>query len=53
MQLGLLITLLIITLALVGVVGFMIYRVLDLRKQNVNDYKSLSGGESEMVTHVF
>ena len=49
-QLGLLITLLIIALALVGVVGFLVYR-LTLFKKASNEYGALSNG-SEMVETV-
>lgn len=49
-QLGLLIVLLIVTVALIGVTGSMIYRVTRYRKEQVNDYYSLAGSH-EMSTH--
>ena len=51
-QLGLLITLLIIAVGLTTVVGFLVYRVTMLRKQHASsDYSSLPVG-SEMVETV-
>jgi len=49
-QLGLLITLLVIALALVGVVGFLVYRLTLFKKAN-NEYGAVSSG-SEMVETV-
>mmetsp|Transcript_21421 Transcript_21421/g.31021 ORF Transcript_21421/g.31021 Transcript_21421/m.31021 type:complete len:303 (+) Transcript_21421:130-1038(+) len=54
-QIGLLVTLLVITIALTGIVSFMIYRVTMLRKEklleNAPQYSSLSGdGGAEMAT---
>mmetsp|Transcript_6215 Transcript_6215/g.9371 ORF Transcript_6215/g.9371 Transcript_6215/m.9371 type:complete len:297 (-) Transcript_6215:143-1033(-) len=48
-QLALLITLLIITVVLVGVIGYMIYKITDLRKQQADDYSLLSSGAE--MTH--
>lgn len=50
-QLGLLITLLIIALGLVGVVAYMVYRITVLRKEHSTDYSALPSG-SEMVETV-
>jgi hypothetical protein len=48
-QVGLLITLLILALGLLGVVGFMVYRITLYRKEQA-EYSSLPGG-TELVTH--
>lgn len=51
-QLGLLITLLILTVGLLGVVGYMVFRITEFRKQQVDEYASLSGSGTEMVETV-
>jgi len=52
-QLGLLITLLILTVGLLGVVGYMVFRITEFRKQQVDEYATLSGGSgAEMVETV-
>lgn len=49
-QVALLITLLIITVAMIGVTGYMVYRVTRYRKEQVDDYYSLAGSH-EMASH--
>ena len=52
-QLGLLITLLLIALGLTGGIVYLSYQVAEFRKQQVSShYSSLPGGESEMVETV-
>ena len=49
---GLLVTMVIVAIILVGVVGFLVYRITELRKEHSSDYSSLPGGGSEMVETV-
>lgn len=52
-QLGLLVTLLIVALGLTGGVIYMAYQISEFRKQQIsNNYSSLPGGENEMVETV-
>jgi hypothetical protein len=52
-QLGLLITLLLIALGLTGGVVYMAYEVQEFRKEQISShYSSLAGGEREMVQTV-
>lgn len=51
-QMGLLVTLLIVTVGLVVVIGGLIHRITQLRKQQVDNYNTLSRS-SEMVEHTF
>jgi hypothetical protein len=50
-QVTLLVLLVLVTIILVGVIGFMIYKVTNLRKEHASDYVQLSGGigGAEMV----
>ena len=50
-QLGLLITLLVLTVGLLVVVGYMVFRITNFRKQKLEEYTSLSG-TTEMVDTV-
>jgi len=50
-QMGLLITLMILAILLVVVVGFLVYRITELRKQHNSDYGALPSG-AEMVETV-
>ena len=52
-QLGLLITLLVVTIGLLAVVGYMVFRITDFRKKKLDEYNtSLSLGSTEMVDTV-
>jgi hypothetical protein len=50
-QLGLLITLLIVTLSLLGGIGFLVHRVTQLRKEQISDNSSHSGTEMIETVH--
>ena len=53
MQIGLLVTLLLIALGLTGGVVYMAYEVQEFRKEQINNnYSSLSNGERELVETV-
>jgi hypothetical protein len=51
-QLGLLITLMIVAILLVGGVGYLVWRISEMRKEHSSDYSALPGGSTEMVETV-
>lgn len=51
-QVGLLVTLMIVAILLVGGVGYLVWKVTELRKEHSSDYSALPGGSAEMVETV-
>jgi len=52
-QLGLLITLLLLALGLTGGIGYLVFQISEFKKHQIsNNYNTLSGGEAELVETV-